>query len=339
MTIALVYDLREDWLAQGLSHEEVAEFDSIETIDLLAEALERASGARIERVGQGRALAARLIAGVRYDLVFSIAEGRSGRNREAQVPALCEMFDQPYVFSDPLTLSVSLDKAVAKRLVREAGLRTTTSLLLSDADGIADSDLAFPLFVKPNSEGTGKGCERASLVRNAAELRHAVSSVMRRFSQPALVEPYLAGREFTVGILGEGEAAHVIAVMEIFLGRNAEPGIYSFLNKEEFETRVTYGLAEDDEAREAGELALAAYRTLGCRDAGRVDIRSNEKGMPHFMEINPLAGLHPTRSDLPILARLAGIGYERLIGEILEHACRRQGIDLPVPMPRLVATA
>ena len=116
MRIALVYDLRDDYRALGLSEEEVAEFDSVETIDQLAGALE-ALGSEVERVGRGQALAARLVAGERYDLVFSIAEGVRGRSREAQVPALCELFDQPYVFSDPLTMAACLDKAVALSLI------------------------------------------------------------------------------------------------------------------------------------------------------------------------------------------------------------------------------
>lgn len=329
MHIALVYDLRDDWLAQGLTLEQVVEFDTIETIDGLARTIARTTGARISRIGHGRALAARLVAGERFDLVFSIAEGVKGRNREAQVPALCEMFDQPYVFSDPLTLSVSLDKAMAKRLVREAGLRTTGTLLVVAAEEFDGANLSFPLFVKPNAEGTGKGCELASLVHDHANLMTSVESLIARFQQPVLVEPYLSGREFTVGILGEGKDAQLIGVMEIFLGRNADPGIYSMLNKEEFETRVTYGLADDREARQAGALALACYRTLGCRDAGRVDIRSDARGVPHFMEINPLAGLHPTHSDLPIIARLSGYGYDRLIREIISHACHRHGLALP----------
>ncbi len=322
MHIGLVYDLRDDYRALGFSEEAVAEFDTPETIDAIATALAR-HGATVERVGNGRALAARLVGGACYDLVFSIAEGLSGRSREAQVPALCEMFDQPYVFSDPLTLAVCLDKAIAKRLVREAGIATAPAVLLEDAAEACHVRLAYPLFVKPNAEGTGKGCESASIVADAAALAATAARLIARYGQAVIVEPYLPGREFTVGILGSGAAARVLGVMEVTLASEAEPGVYSRLNKEECETRVRYRLVSDDEARRAAATALAAYRTLGCRDAGRVDLRSDASGEPQFLEVNPLAGLHPTHSDLPIIAALAGQGYERLLGDILASARSR----------------
>ncbi|WP_204377233.1 hypothetical protein [Methyloceanibacter superfactus] len=158
MRIALVYDLRDDYRALGFSEDEVAEFDSIDTIDQLAGALETL-GCETIRVGRGQALAARLVAGERFDLVFSIAEGVKGRAREAQVPALCELFDQPYLFSDPLTMAASLDKAIAKRLVRDAGVLTPAFAVAERSAAEVGGWDAFPAFVKPLAEGTGKGCE------------------------------------------------------------------------------------------------------------------------------------------------------------------------------------
>jgi D-alanine-D-alanine ligase len=146
-----------------------------------------------------------------------------------------------------------------------------------------------------------------------------------RFRQPVLVETYLPGREFTVGILGTGPAAAVLAVMEIRLKGVAEAAAYSYVNKEECEDRVEYRLASDGEAETAAALALAAWRALGCRDAGRVDLRSDAGGRPQFLEANPLAGLHPEHSDLPIMCALAGIGYDELIGRILDSAAGRIG--------------
>ncbi|MGE4221469.1 MAG: D-alanine--D-alanine ligase, partial [Alphaproteobacteria bacterium] len=273
MRLGFVYDARDEYRALGYSEEAVAEFDTPETLDAIAAGL-RANGCIVERIGHGRTLAARLVAGDRWDLVFSIAEGLSGRAREAQVPALCELFGQPYVFSDPLTMAATLDKGVAKRLVRDAGIPTASFAVIENAADIASVDLPFPLFVKPVAEGTGKGCEAASQVGTMTELAAAAERVLTRYRQPALVEPYLPGREFTVGLVGNGVDARVIGVLEVVLLEGAEAGVYSLLNKEECERLVRYDLADDAEARRAGQWALKAYRALGCRDAARLDFRS-----------------------------------------------------------------
>ncbi len=325
MRIGLTYDLRDDYAGRGLPEEALAEFDSPETIEGIETAL-AANGHQPERIGHVRALAERLVAGHRWDLVFNIAEGLSGRSREAQVPALLEAFDQPYTFSDPLTQAAGLDKAVAKRLVRDAGVPTAPfAVLETDADARA-CELAFPVFVKPIAEGTGKGCERASKVADRRALVQAARQLRARFGQPALAEPFLPGREFTVGVLGNGAGARVIGVMEIELLANAEAEVYSFVNKELCEDRVVYRLADDPEAQEAGRVALAAYRALGCRDAARLDVRSDGAGRPQFLEVNTLAGLHPTHSDLPILSAKAGMPFEGLIGAIVDAASERQGL-------------
>jgi len=180
--------------------------------------------------------------------------------------------------------------------------------------------------VKPLAEGTGKGCTSASKVTTPAALSEAAKALLGRFNQPVIAEPYLPGREFTVGVVGNGDKARVIAVLEVLLGANADPGVYSFDNKELCESRVTYRLADDAEARTAAASALASYKTLGCRDASRLDFRSDGNGVPHFMEVNALAGLHPTHSDLPILSTLAGLPYEGLIGQIMEAATARYGL-------------
>ena len=333
MRVALVYDLRDDYRALGLSEEEVAEFDSIETIDALAGALAEL-GCEPIRVGRGQVLAGRLAAGERYDIVFSIAEGVKGRSREAQVPALCELFDQPYLFSDPLTLAASLDKAVAKRLVRDAGVPTPAFAVAErSASEIKDwSD--FPAFVKPLAEGTGKGCEAASLVRSQYELEGAVARILARHRQPALIERFLPGREFTVGIAGNGEDARVLGVCEIVLRPNAEANVYSLHNKELCEELVTYAPVTDAEAGLAVERALVAYRALQCRDAARIDFRSDDRGDPYFLEANPLAGLNPWHSDLPILAAQNGISFTALIGLILDAGLARYGLSRGRREPR-----
>lgn len=334
MRLALVYDLRSEYLAQGSSAEAVAEFDSEETIDSLAGALAR-NGHLVERIGNGRALARRLAAGDRFDLVFSIAEGLTGRAREAQVPALCELFDQPYLFSDPLTLTVALDKGAAKTLVAAAGVATTPFVVIEPGSPLGPPPFPFPVFAKPLAEGTGKGCEVASLCHDQAALGATVAALTARFRQAVIIEPFLAGREFTVGIVGNGADARVVGNMEIVLNAGADEGVYSYRNKEACEQLVTYRKADDASAAQAAALALAAYRALGCRDAARLDLRCDRDGTPYFLEANPLAGLHPEHSDLPIAAGLAGLTYDVLIGAIVAAGARRLGLaDRTTPARR-----
>ncbi len=186
--------------------------------------------------------------------------------------------------------------------------------------------LPWPLFVKPVAEGTGKGVSAASVVRSPDELESACQHLLHRFQQPVLVERYLPGREFTIGILGTGSAARVIGTMEVELLPSAEQGCYSLENKEHCHDRVRYTLIQteqDPEAAAAAEMALRSWLVLNCRDAGRIDIRSDEHGQPAFIEANPLAGLNPGYSDLPMLAAKAGMTYPQLISGIVDSAAAR----------------
>jgi D-alanine-D-alanine ligase len=326
LRIALAYDLKADYLAAGFSREAVMEFDDEATVEALAGAL-AALGHRPERVGRGVELARRLAAGDRWDLVFNFAEGVRGRSREAQVPALCELFDQPYTFSDPLTAALTLDKPLAKRVVRDLGLPTAPFAVVSRAEEAAAVDLPLPLFVKPIAEGSSKGVTCRSKVSSRDELRASCAELIAAFGQPVLVETYLPGREITVGIVGNGGAARPLGTMEVTFTDGADREFYTALNKDEFERRVSYALLDGEPlAVRARQVALAAYEALGCRDAGRVDLRCAADGEPCFLEINPLPGLHPQRSDLPIMCTLGGIEYRRLVGEIVEAAARRWGL-------------
>jgi D-alanine-D-alanine ligase len=324
MRVGLTFDLRDHYLAAGYSAEDTAEFDNIETIDSLAGALERL-GLAVDRIGTVRQLAQRLVAGERWELVFNIAEGLKGVGREAQVPALLEAYDIPYTFSDTMVMALALHKGMAKRVVRDCGVPTAPFAVVETMGDLAAVELPFPLFAKPIAEGTGKGVTPASRVTSATSLRKLCRQLLERYRQPVLVETFLPGREFTVGIIGTGASAEPVAVMEVVLNAQAETGVYSYVNKEECESRVVYRLAEDEQAKEAGAVALAAWRALGCRDGGRVDLRQDAWGKPLFLEVNPLAGLHPTHSDLPIMCTLAGIPYDALIGRIVESARRRCG--------------
>ena len=323
--VGLAYDLRDDYLAAGYGLEETAEFDRPETIAAIESTL-AARGFATDRIGSVRQLAARLVAGDRWDLVFNIAEGLRGIGREAQVPALLDAWEIPYTFSDPMVMGLTLHKGMTKHVVRDRGIPTAPFAVIESRSDLAGLALPYPLFAKPVAEGTGQGVTPASRATDPAALRRVVAELLERFHQPVLVETFLPGREFTVGITGSGAQAQAVAVIEVVLGERAEAGVYSYINKEECDERVTYRLADDPEARCASDVALAAWRALGCRDGGRIDVRSDAAGQPNFIEVNPLAGLHPEHSDLPIMCTLAGIGYPTLIGRIVDSALQRTGL-------------
>lgn len=322
MKIGITYDLREDYLREGYSEEQTAEFDSIETIAAIEASL-HSLGHTTERIGNVRALARCLTQEARWDLVFNIAEGLRGFSREAQVPALLDAFGLTYTFSDPLVLSLALHKGMVKRVVRDLGIRTPDFAVVESSADLGNVCLAFPLFIKPVAEGTSKGISVTSRVGNPTEMRLVCEHLLQSYQQPVLIEAFLPGREFTVGIIGTGDDAVPLGAMEVLLQENADPGIYSYANKKLYESRVRYHLVDDAVAESAVESALAVWKGLGCRDGGRVDLRCDGAGAVHFIEVNPLAGLNPQHSDLVILARMKGIRYVELIKRIVTSATRR----------------
>lgn len=319
MRIGFTYDLRSDYLALGYGEEETAEFDSPVTIEAIVAAL-TANGYEVDRVGNIFELTKRLAAGERFDAVFNIAEGLAGFGREAAIPALLEAYRIPYTFSDPLTLTIALHKGMAKRVVRDAGVHTPPFVIAAEIGSCAEADrvLRYPLFAKPIAEGTGKGVNALSRVDDPGALRSRVGELLTRYNQPVLIEEYLSGRECTVGLVGSGAMARVLGVMEIELLPQAEAGVYSYTNKEASEELVQYRLIEDAFAQDAAQVALSAWRVLGCRHAGRLDVRADRDGRAAFIEVNPLAGLHPTHSDLPMMAAMKGIEFTELIGMIMK---------------------
>jgi D-alanine-D-alanine ligase len=326
MRIGITYDLRAEYLAAGCSEEETAEFDREDTIVAIEQAL-KDLGHEVDRIGNVKSLTSRLVAGERWDMVFNIAEGLGGFGREAQVPALLDAYNIPYTFSDPLVLSLTLHKAMAKRVVRQLGISTPDFFVVEKAPDLEKVDLPLPLFAKPVAEGTSKGITAASRITSQSKLVSTCMHLLLTHNQPVLVESLLPGREFTVGILGTGEDAAVLGVMEVILREYAEPDVYSFHNKEQCEELVEYRLATDAKAARAGEIALAVWQGIGCRDAGRVDIRCDVNGIPNFMEVNPLAGLHPQHSDLCIIASMAGMPYRAIIEAIMRSAISRVHVE------------
>ncbi|MGB7921390.1 MAG: D-alanine--D-alanine ligase [Desulfobacterales bacterium] len=327
MKIGLTYDLRSEYLAAGFGEEETAEFDRDDTVVAIEKALQTL-GHTTDRVGSVRSLFGRLSAGDRWDLVFNIAEGLNGIGREAQVPAALDVYGIPYTFSDPLVMALTLHKSMTKRVVRDAGIPTADFGVVRLRSEAGRIPFPPPYFIKPVAEGTGKGVSPQSIIRRPEDLAAACETLIVAFRQPVLVERYLPGREFTVGIVGTGDRARVLGTIEVHLLDGAEPEVYSYINKERCEELVEYRLGrpyDDPPVKEAEAIALRAWQVLECRDAGRIDLRCDQAGKPHFMEVNPLAGLHPFHSDLPIICNHIGMPYEDLIREIVESAAKRIG--------------
>ncbi len=301
-----------------------AEYDSPKTLQAIREAI-ASYGHEVVDLEATQDLPLQL-ASTPVDVVFNIAEGFKGRSRESQVPSLLELLDIPYTGSDPAALSVSLDKAVAKRVVRTHGILTPDYLILNTGKERLPRELGFPLLVKPVAEGTSKGVTKKSIVHDEAELREVARDLIAKYRQPALAEQYVSGREFTVGLLGE-RRPKVLPPMEIvFLDRSDPTPIYSFEMKQDWNERIRYEVPANLSERELDRLERAArevFAALGCRDVARIDFRIDAEGRIFFIECNPLPGLTPGWSDLVLIAQAAGIEYRALIGEILSFAIRR----------------
>jgi len=321
MKIGITYDLRSEYLSMGYSDEETAEFDKESTIDGIEKALHEI-GYETERIGHVKLLMKLLLEGEKWDIVFNICEGMYGKGRESLVPALLDAYQIPYVFSGPAVLALSLDKALCKRIVRDGGILTPDFCIVKTNKDTQKNKPDFPLFLKPVSEGTGKGISEHSLVNNEFEYRQVCADLLDRFHQPVLVESFLPGREFTVGVVGNYMNAVVVGVMEVNFKKDVKK-IYSYENKENYKEVIEYNQPEPEMYQKCADLALQVWTIVGAFDGGRVDMKLNEKGNPEFIEINPLAGLNYQDSDLPILSGLNNISYTQLISMIMRAAEKR----------------
>jgi D-alanine-D-alanine ligase len=319
MKIGLTFDLRSWYIDRGYSMDETAEFDKQETVDALENSL-KLMGHQTDCIGNTFQLIEALAAGKRWDMVFNIAEGLYGDGRESVVPAILDQYKIPYVFSGPVIMGLSLNKHIAKLVVSAAGVPVSPGYLISSVTDIYKCTLQYPLFVKPVSEGTGKGITERSLVHSETDLKEMVEWILGEFRQPALVEEYLPGREFTVGIIGYGEEAVAIGGMEVICANNLP---YSVEVKENYQNYCTYKPLDQDIIDECKSVALGAWKALDAVDAGRVDLKADRNGKICFIEANPLAGLNPVHSDLPILSRMYGIDYQSLMEMIMNAALKR----------------
>ena len=323
MRIGLTYDLRSWYLERGYTMDETAEFDKEETVAALEDTL-ACLGYETERIGNIFELVEKLAAGKRWDMVFNIAEGLYGDGRESVVPALLDQYRIPYVFSGPVVMGISLNKYLARLVVGAAGVPVCPGIIASRVQDIDQaSALALPLFVKPVAEGTGKGITTRSVVKDHDSLVTLVTELLATYHQPVLIEEYLPGREFTIGVTGSGAEAKVTGGMEVICKDNLP---YSVEVKENYENYVRYTVYDEDIREECDAVALGAWRALGAVDAGRVDMKADRNGRICFIEANPLAGLNPVHSDLPMLSRMNGMSFDTLMRLIMESARMRYGI-------------
>jgi D-alanine-D-alanine ligase len=326
MDIGIAFDLKSDHAGKvGGPDDRLEEYDSTATVEAIADAL-RAAGHAPRLLGGGRGFLERMLAEP-PELVFNIAEGFGSRSREAHVPSVCEMLGVPVTHSDPLTLAVTLDKAIAKRLVAAAGVATPRFAIVERASQAEDLPLAFPVIAKPLFEGSSIGIRRSSRAADARALSAEIERLLAGYEQPVMVEEFCSGPELTIGVLGTGADARAIGAMEIVPRVDAPAEfVYSLEVKRNYLEEVEYRVPPrqpERAVREALELAVAAHRALGCRDVSRVDVRFTARLEPRFLEVNPLPGLNPITGDLVILAGRSGIPYEELIARIVGEALRR----------------
>jgi len=329
LRVGITYNLKKDFTRQeNQPIDLLEEFDSEETVDAIRTALE-SEGHDVVKLGGDVGLIDRLRQ-ASVDIVFNIAEGLHGRNREAHIPALLEFLNIPYTGSDPLTLSLTLDKAMAKRIVMSQEIPTPRFKKVERMEDLGHLNLRYPLFIKPCYEGSSKGVRLDSKILDPRILREKAGGLLETYGSPLLVEEFVRGPEFTVGVLGN-ETARVLGVMQIEIkGSPPEESIYSLEIKREWEEKVRYHCPPSIDPsllEKIEKVALQSYRALDCRDVSRVDIRVGEDQTPYFLEINPLPGLSPVYGDLVIMARSMGWDYAGLVKAILHHALKRYGME------------
>ncbi len=316
-------------------HDLYAEWDTLDTIHAVRDAL--AERFTVELV-EANADAFERLRTMRPTFVFNIAEGLVGVSREAQLPAMLELLQIPYLGSDPLTLALCLDKGRTKEVLAHHGVRTAPFVMISSMEELDDARVRFPLIVKPLHEGSSKGIYNSCVARNSEELEREVKTILETYDEPVLVEEFLAGREFTVAVLGNGNQLTVLPIVEISFSALPEGmnPIYSYEAKwiwdkaeNPLEIFSCPAHLQESLAEEIRALCTRTYRVLRCRDWSRIDVRLDGEGRPHILEVNPLPGILPRPEDnscFPKAARAAGMTYAQLINRVLDIAMARCGI-------------
>ena len=329
--VGVVYNLKHAEKSRSAAPDDQAEYDSMDTVLAIEQALQR-QGCRTVLLEADEELPERLRKH-RPDFVFNIAEGRGGRAREAQVPALLSLFDIPYTGSDETTLCIALDKALTKRLLATYRIPTPRYRVYEPGVRIRTAGLRFPVIIKPNAEGSSKGIADVCIAEHAGALKSLVEQHLLLYGGSVLAEEYIHGREFTVGLLGNGERVSVFPPMEILYHDSPIAGyhVYNYTVKQEYTKYVSYCCPAELSPkleREITDLSKKIFLALGCRDFARVDFRLDESGKLYFIEINPLPGLAPHYSDYPMLAEFCGVEYDDLVGRVLRAGAARSGVSL-----------
>lgn len=331
MRIGLSFDLKEEYKhSPGLPDDIYEEFDIEETI-LSIENVLKSLGHEVVRLYSGKKFLEKIMK-EKVDIVFNIAEGFGTRSREAHIPSVLELLGIPFTGSDPLTLALTLDKTMTKRVVQSAGIRTPEFIEVDSFQNIGMENLngmRFPLIVKLSREGSSIGLRRNSKVKDIHELNLKLKE-LSVYREPILIERFLNGKEITAGVIGNGPKARLIGMMEIAPRKiPIDDFIYSLEVKRNWREEVEYIVNPDIPERskkEIEEMSLKIYEILGCRDIARIDFRLDSDYNPFFLEVNPLPGLNPEYSDLPMISRGYGMSYEKLIEEILNSAMERYGL-------------
>ncbi len=332
LTVGVTFNLKRV-VPDIQGHNDVeAEFDSESTVNAIASTIE-SFGYKVIKLEATPELPAMLsTSGV--DVVFNIAEGIRGRTRESQVPALLDLIGIEYTGSDAATMSLTLDKAMAKRIVRQAGILTPNFFQLVTGKEKLPNDTVFPLIIKPVAEGSSKGIFHDNVVSSESELRTKAIHFINKYKQPILVEQYISGREFTVGLLG-GKKPKVLPAMEvIFLKPDEKYPVYSFEYKQAFNPHIRYDSPANITPHiktNIEKFARACFSALGCRDVARIDLRMDANQNIYFLECNPIPGLVPEWSDICLMAKGAGLDYPTLIREIISPAIKRYREKMRMP--------
>lgn len=329
MKVGITYNLKSEITSLEATRprtEDMAEeFDSPETIQAIRKALEE-MGHRCLMLGYGKSAIEKILKD-RPDFVFNIAEGYYGRSREAHMPALLEMLNIPFFGPGPLTAGISLDKICAKKLASTVKIPTPKFIEI-EPDGPCDlQGLAFPLMIKPAYEGSSIGIRQDSKVDNESDLNKKIKWLKDNYpDQPIVIEQFVAGREFTVGVIGN-RYPKILGLMEIIpRDIDLENFIYSLEIKRNYKEKVYYSCRpeiSDFTRKQLEHSALKLFKVFGCRDISRFDFRLDEFSVPQFLELNTLPGLNPDSSDIVIMAKLKGVEYRELIKNIFELALER----------------
>ncbi|MFA6357490.1 MAG: ATP-grasp domain-containing protein [Candidatus Omnitrophota bacterium] len=330
MRVALTYNLKKKDPLKPADY--FSEYDSEETISSVISAL-KTKGHSVDAIDVEYPALFSYFRKNRVDMVFNIAEGKHGRFRESEVPAVLDYLKIPYTGSHTFSLALALNKALTKKILKAENIPTPNFQLFSKGNEVLAKDLKFPLIVKPNCEGSAKGINKTNVVNNEEDLFKKVRECINVYRQEALVEEFIEGKELTVGILENGKT-RVLPILEIDFSNCEKSGEYFYSWKmKEFQGNSELGLVPEfycparlDKETEAKvkEVALRTHRAVGCLDISRTDIRLDKFNVPYVLEINPLPGLDPKESNFPMMAYAAGMKYEDLIEAILTSASERK---------------